>query len=80
MSLETITKRVILGTLDEVEPFLRFTIESQEDFPTGWLPTLDTSLRVNGKNQIEFKFYEKPEASKKTVQMKELGQARKKQD
>ena len=54
----------------EVEPFLRFTIESQEDFPTGWLPTLDTSLRVNGKNQIEFKFYEKPEASKKTVQMK----------
>ena len=52
LSLKTITKHVILGTLNEVEPFLRFIIESQEDFPTGWLPTLDTCLRVNDKNQI----------------------------
>ena len=69
LSPESITKRVLLGTLNHVETFLRFTIESEEDFEDGWLPTLDTCLRVNKEtNQVEFKFFEKPEASKKTVQ------------
>ena len=35
-----------------------------------WLPTLDTSIRVGLNNQIEFRFYEKPVCSKKTVQLK----------
>ena len=69
LTLETVTKRAILGTLNHVEDFLKFTIESEEDFSDGWLPTLDTCLRDNKEtNQIEFKFYEKKEASKKTVQ------------
>ena len=69
LTLETVTKRAILGTLNHVEDFLKFTIESEEDFSDGWLPTLDTCLRVNKEtNQIEFNFYEKKEASKKTVQ------------
>ena len=34
----------------------------------GWLPTLDTNLRVSGDNLVQFKFYEKTTCSKKTVQ------------
>ena len=55
-----ITKRVILGTLNGVEDYLRFTIETEEDFMDRWLPTLDTKLRVDGSNQVLHGFYEKP--------------------
>ena len=63
-----ITKRVILGTLNGVETFLKFTIETEEDFPDGWLPTLDTKLRVTGSNQVLHGFYEKPTNSNVTIQ------------
>ena len=51
-----------------VEKYLSFTVESGEDFEGGWLPTLDTNLKVGSDNQIQFKFYEKSTCSKKTVQ------------
>ena len=63
-----ITRRVILGTLNGVEEFLSFTIETEEDYPDRWLPTLDTKLRVDGSNQILYDFYEKPTSSNMTVQ------------
>ena len=38
------------------ESYLSFTVESGEDFEGGWLPTLDTNLKVNKANQVQFKF------------------------
>ena len=63
-----ITKRVILRTLNGVEGYLSFTIETEEDYPEGWLPTLDTKLKVDGSNQILYDFFEKPTSSNMTVQ------------
>ena len=34
----------------------------------GWLPTLDTSLKVGSDNKIKYRFYEKETCSQKTVQ------------
>ena len=46
---------------------LAFTMESGEDF-YGWLPTLDLSVKVAEDNQIIYKFFEKPTASKVCLQ------------
>ena len=43
-------------------------MESEEDFEGGWLPTLDTSLKVGEDNTILFKFYEKETTSNRTIQ------------
>ena len=62
------TKELLARTMEGVEDFLEFTMESGEDFPGGWLPTLDTSLKVGDDNRILFKFYEKETTSIKTIQ------------
>ena len=62
------TKELLAKSMEGVESYLQFTMESGEDFEGGWLPTLDTSLKVGGDNQIMFKFYEKETTSKRTVQ------------
>ena len=49
------------------EDFLKFTTEVGGEFPGGWLPTLDTALKVTPQNQVTFKFYEKPEGAKNTI-------------
>ena len=54
-----ISKRIIHGTMQGLETFLDFTMETPDDFQ-GWLPTLDTSLQVMENNQVVFKFFEKP--------------------
>ena len=36
----------------------------------GWLPTLDVALKVTPENQIAYKFYEKPEGARSTIQFK----------
>ena len=58
-----------METMKGVETYLNFTVESGEDFEGGWLPTLDTNLKVDNTNQVQIKFYEKDTCSKKTVQM-----------
>ena len=63
-----ITRRGLLGTLKGVEDFLNFTMETVDDFVDGWLPTLDTSLQVDKRNRVMYKFYEKPMCSSVTVQ------------
>ena len=62
------TKEIIKNTLMGVEQYLEFTVESGEEFVDGWLPTLDTSLKVGEQNQILFRFFEKETSSTKTVQ------------
>ena len=68
ISGEQRTKNILMETMKGVEKYLSFTVESGEDFEGGWLPTLDTNLKVGSDNQIQFKFYEKSTCSKKTVQ------------
>ena len=51
-----------------IEKYLEFTVETGEEFQGGWLPTLDTSIRVGQDNQIMFKFFKKEVSSKRTVQ------------
>ena len=63
-----ITRRVLLGTLEGVEDYLRFTMETGEDYRDQWLPTLDMSLYVSEDNKVLYRFYEKPTASNITVQ------------
>ena len=71
------TKRVLHGSMRDIEEFLNFTMETGEDFDSGWLATLDTDLQVNSGNRVEYKFYQKPMASNVGVQkqsaMKENG-------
>ena len=53
------TSSILLESMQGVETYLKFTVETPEDFD-GWLPTLDTNLRVEGNNQVSYMFYEKP--------------------
>ena len=43
-----------------LEEYLRFTMETKDDFENGWLPTLDTELKVTPSNTIMYRFFEKP--------------------
>ena len=71
LSPTQVTARALAGSMEGVEKFLKFTIETCEDTGFfGWLPTLDTCLRVEPNNTINYKFYEKPVSSKRTVQDK----------
>ena len=51
-----------------MEDFLTFTMETGEDFQSGWLASLDTDLKMTNLNQVEYRFYEKPMSSNMTVQ------------
>ena len=62
------TKRVISSAMQGLTECLSFTVETQDDFEDGWLPTLDIKLRVMDGNQIAYTFYSKPTASKKCLQ------------
>ena len=64
------TKEVLQTVLDSLTPDLRFTLESQQDYPDKHCPTLDFNLRigkVNGRMKNTFKFYEKPTATPYTI-------------
>ena len=63
-----ITRRCLIGTLNCVEDYLKFTVETGEDFADEWLPTLDTRLKVSGSNQVLHGFFEKPTNSNITIQ------------
>ena len=66
-----VTKNVLAKTMEGIEGFLEFTYETCEDEGFyGWLPTLDTCIRVNKDNKVEYQYYEKPMVSTKTVQLK----------
>ena len=70
LSSTEITKRVLLKSMDGVENYLKFTGETGEDFEGGWLPTLDTNLKVTKENKVLFKMYEKETCSKQTIHKK----------
>ena len=62
------TKRAVLGAMQGLTSCLSFTVETEEDFTDGWLPTLDIKLRVLEDNQIAYTFFTKPTASNKCLQ------------
>ena len=46
--------------MNNIMPFLEFTMEIHEDFLEMKLPTLDVKIWVVDGNRIEFDFFEKP--------------------
>ena len=62
------TKRVVFGAMQGLTTCLAFTVETEEDFSDGWLPTLDMKMRVSEQNQVKYTFFEKPTASNKCLQ------------
>ena len=68
ISGEQRTKLILMETMKGVEDCLTFTVESCEDFGGvgGWLPTLDTELRVSKDNQVEC--YGRKQQGKNTFQ------------
>ena len=67
VSAEKSTKELLGSTMQEVETYLKFTVESGEEFKDGWLPTLDLNLKVGEDNKLMYKFYEKDTCSSTTV-------------
>ena len=66
--LTEVTKRALHTTMQGVEHYLDFTVETGEDFNDGWLPTLDTCLRIGENNETLFRYFEKDVCSSRTVQ------------
>ena len=62
------TMRVLEGTMKDLLPGLEMTMETNEDFDGKWLPTLDVSLAISGRNKLMFKHFEKPTCSNLTMQ------------
>ena len=62
------TKEVIKESLGNLVECLSFTVETHEEFSSGWLPTLDMSLKVDENNKVQYQFFEKPTASNKCLQ------------
>ena len=58
-----ITKRAVYGSMQGLTDCLSFTDETQEDFPDGWLPTLDFKIQIPKDNIVECTFFTKPTAS-----------------
>ena len=48
--------------------FLKFTIELEEDFEEGYLPTLDIQIRVLEDGTTTYKYFEKPTNSNVMIQ------------
>ena len=63
-----VTRRVLMGSMQVVEDYLKFTTETGDDFEDGWLPTLDVALSVDHTNRVNFRFFEKKTTTIRTVQ------------
>ena len=55
-------------SMNNVFEFLEFTMECEEDFESGWLPTLDMQTKVRDDGVILFKFFRKPMANNIAIQ------------
>ena len=51
-----VTVEVVKESMRGVTDYLKFTYETGEDYDGGWLPTLDTSLKVSPHNQTKYKY------------------------
>ena len=62
------TKRAVEGAMQGLTSCLTFTVETEEDFTDGWLPTLDLKMRVDDATQIVYTLYEKPTGTDRCLQ------------
>ena len=62
------TKVHILHTLNDILDSITLTIESESDFDTGMLPTLDFQTRVRPDWEVEFMYFSKPMSSELVIQ------------
>ena len=60
---------ILVGMMNDIFPFLNFTIELGEDFVDGKLPSLDTKIWVQDGWKILFEFFEKTMASNWSVRV-----------
>ena len=54
--------------MNDVFPFLNFTVELGEDFIDGKLPSLDVAIWIENGNRIMYKFFEKTMATNLMVE------------
>ena len=59
---------ILVGMMNNIFPFLSFTIELGEDFPDGKLPSLDTKVWVMDGWRILYEFFEKTMATNLMVE------------
>ena len=52
--------RICLPAMNSINKDLEFTVESQEEFENEQLPTLDFSLWINEKGELNHTYYQKP--------------------
>ena len=69
-SAARMSAEILVGMMNDVFPFLNFTIELGEDFPDGKLPSLDTTVWVENGWKILFEFFEKTMATNLMVEAK----------
>ena len=52
----------LLKVMNSVFPFLKFTLETEEDFQEagGYIPTLDMEYRMEEDGSLNHRFFEKP--------------------
>ena len=55
-------------SFNAVMDFLEFTTESELDFSSGFLPTLDTQTKVEDDGSITYKFFSKPTNSNLVIE------------
>ena len=68
LSYEERTKQNIHKTLNGILEGITLTVESESDFQSGMLPTLDFQTRVRNDGEVEFLHYMKPMASRLVIQ------------
>ena len=52
--------RILLPAMNQINPDVQFTVETSEDFQSGWLPTLDLDLYMGVGGIISHTSYQKP--------------------
>ena len=62
-----VTVGVLKETVRGVADYLDFTFETGDDYQDGWLPTLDVSIRINDKNLVDYRYFEKPTTTNTTI-------------
>ena len=72
------TEKILHGTMGGIENFLTFTMDTGRDFTDGWLPILDTSLKMSPHNIVQYRFFEKPMGPNMMLQLRTaMGEDRK---
>ena len=57
LTRKEITEREVLRMMNSIFGFLTFTKETQDEFSDGYLPTLDTAIRLETNGEINYKYF-----------------------